>query len=62
MRQIKKDHQTHTKVAILLNLAGEEAIELFNMFALTDGDSKKLAKVVKAFENYCIPGKNIIYE
>ena len=58
----KEGSSDQTKVAILLNLAGEDAIELFNTFALTDSDSKKLARVVKAFEDYCIPRKNIICE
>ena len=58
----KEGLSDQTKVAVLLNLAGEDAIELFNTFALTDSDSKKLARVVKAFEDYCIPRKNIIYE
>ena len=50
------------KIAILLNLAGEDAIEIVNTFALSDADSKKLTKVVKAFDDYCIPRKNTIYE
>ena len=58
----KEGSSDQTKVAVLLNLVGEDAIELFNTFALTDSDFKKLARVVKAFEDYCIPRKNIIYE
>ena len=50
------------KIAILLNLAGPDAIELYNTFTLSDADAKKYTKVVKAFEQYCSPRKNIVFE
>ena len=58
-----KDQESDAvKIAILLNLAGPDAIELYNTFTLSDADAKKYTKVVKAFEQYCSPRKNIVFE
>lgn len=51
-----------TQVAILLSLLGEAAIETYNTFDMADEDKKEVAKVMKAFEDYCNPRKNIVYE
>ena len=56
----KKDDTV--KIAILLNFAGEDAIEVFNTFQFPEGDEKKLAKVLEQFERYCNPRKNIVFE
>lgn len=56
----KKDEGIQT--AIFLNACGTEAIETFNAFDLTDDNKKKYAEVVKAFEAYCAPKKNEVYE
>lgn len=46
------------QVAVLLHTIGEEALDKFNTFGLSDEDSKKLAKVIEAFERYCTPKAN----
>ena len=50
------------KIAILLNFAGEDAIEVFNTFQFAEGDEKKLNKVLEQFEQYCNPRKNVVFE
>ena len=50
------------KIAILLNFAGEDAIEVFNTFQFAEGDEKKLDKVLEQFERYCNPRKNVVFE
>ena len=56
----KKDDAV--KIAILLNFAGEDAIEVFNTFQFAEGDEKKLDKVLEQFEQYCNPRKNVVFE
>ncbi|XP_024889360.1 uncharacterized protein LOC112465838 [Temnothorax curvispinosus] len=50
------------KVAILLNIVGEDGIELYNTFNLQEAERNNLAKVLQCFEEYCVPKKNIVYE
>ena len=51
------------KCAIFLNLAGPDALEVFNTLTFEDaGDDKKLEKVIEKFEAYCTPRKNITWE
>ena len=50
------------KIAILLNFAREDAIEVFNTFQFPDGDEKKLDKVLEQFERYCNPRKNVVFK
>ncbi|XP_077255650.1 uncharacterized protein LOC143893810 [Temnothorax americanus] len=50
------------KVAILLNIVGEDGIELYNTFNLQEAERYNLAKVLQCFEEYCVPKKNIVYE
>ena len=51
------------QVAILLHCVGEEALEVFNTFVFAnDEDSKKLDPVLQAFENYCSPRKNALFD
>lgn len=50
------------KIAILLNLAGQEAREKFKTFGLSQEDAKKYTAVVKAFEDHCTPKKNLTVE
>ena len=60
---VGKDQESDAvKITILLNLAGPDVIELYNTFTLSDADAKKYTKVVKAFEQYCSPKKNIVFE
>lgn len=46
------------KVAILLHVRGEEAVERFNTFTLTQEEKKGYEKVITAWENYCVPKAN----
>lgn len=55
----KKDE---IKIAIFLNSLGTEAIELFHTLELRDEDKKKYDKVVKAFEDFCKPQTNEVYQ
>jgi hypothetical protein len=50
------------KVAILLNAVGEEARDLFETFGLPAADKISFEKVLAAFENHCLPKKNILFE
>lgn len=51
------------EVALLLHVAGEEALEVYNTFKFSDGESRDdYDVVVKKFEEYCVPKKNEIYE
>ena len=56
----KKDDSI--KIAILLNFAGEDAIEVFNTFQFPESDEKKLDKVLEQFERYCNPRKTVVFE
>lgn len=51
-----------TQVAVFLSLVGEAALDTYNTFTLTADDKKNLKKVMDAFETYCNPRKNIVYE
>ncbi|XP_026666956.1 LOW QUALITY PROTEIN: uncharacterized protein LOC113463926 [Ceratina calcarata] len=46
------------KVAVLLHVAGEEAMEKFDTFGFNDAQKKKLGEVYKAFEDFCKPKVN----
>jgi hypothetical protein len=51
------------KIALLINLIGEDGLEIFNNFTWADADDKKKFNlVVKKFEEYCSPIKNVIIE
>ena len=51
------------QAAILLNIAGEEAIEVFNTFTFAEDEDKDDPEDILAkFQNYCEPKKNITYE
>lgn len=41
------------KVAIFLNIAGEEALEICSTLKLSDTEKEKYKLVIKAFEDYC---------
>ena len=51
-----------TKVAILLNHAGEDAQRKFHTFKLTQADKKNLDKVVQAFKDCCKVMRNETYD
>ncbi|XP_039299843.1 uncharacterized protein LOC120355483 [Nilaparvata lugens] len=56
----KKD--TKIKTAILLNVIGEDAVELYNTFNLDDTGKSDYDKVIKQFQEYADPKKNIVME
>lgn len=51
-----------TKVAIVLNLAGEEAQKKVQTFKLSDTDMKNYKKVIDAFKNHCKVLRNETYD
>lgn len=56
------DKKEEVKIATFLNALGEEALELFPTFDLSDADKKSYEKVIKSYEDYCTPKKNVVYE
>ena len=50
------------KINTLLNAVGEEAIDVFDTFGLTEAQQKSYDEVVKAFETFCKAKKNTVYE
>ena len=47
------------KIALLLTVAGPQAVEVFNTFVYTDGEDKdKFDTVVEKFDEHCSPKKN----
>ncbi|KAJ8911780.1 hypothetical protein NQ315_008833 [Exocentrus adspersus] len=53
---------TDVRASLLLSLAGEEAVELFNTFGLAEEEAEDEDEILKAFEDYCSPKKNTVYE
>ena len=60
----KLDKQEEERqVATLLAVITNEANKVFRTFTCaSEGDTKKIAPVLKKFEDYCIPRENTIYE
>jgi hypothetical protein len=51
------------KVAVLLSLIGDEALEAYNTFQFaTHEDSTNLQQVLDHFESFCTPRKNEVFE
>ena len=51
------------KCCILLNLAGEQAVEVLNTFTFKEGEKDDDPEVLmRKFEDYCSPKRNITYE
>ena len=50
------------KVAIILNLAGEEAIKVHNSFTFTEAERNDPAALLAKFQQHCEPKKNITCE
>lgn len=51
-----------TKVNTFLNMIGEDSVEVFDSFKLTAEQCNSYNEVVQAFENFCKPKKNTVYE
>ena len=51
------------KIGIMLSHAGREARDVYKTLPwAADGDDKKFDKVLEAFERFCTPQKNTLYE
>lgn len=44
---------SEVKAAMMLNLMGEDGLDLFNTFNLSEENQKKHDEIIKAFEEYC---------
>ena len=55
--------ESATRVAVLLTVIGNDAIDVFNTLMWDEeGDDKKIDKVLLKFEEHCEPKKNVTYE
>lgn len=52
----KKDEER--KVAVLLCVIGDEAVEKYNTFGLSESEAKVLKNVIDKFEEFCVPKSN----
>ena len=46
----------------LLSVAGEDAVEVYNTFVLDEAEQNKIEPLIKKFEQYCTPKKNVTFE
>ena len=46
----------------LLAVAGEDAMEVYNTFVFAEGEENKIETLIKTFELYCTPKKNVTFE
>ena len=56
----KKDEKV--QCSILLTVAGEDAVEVFNTFTFTETEEDKIEPLIAKFRAYCTPKKNITFE
>ena len=55
--------ETATRVATLLTVIGNDAIDVFNTITWdAEGDDTKIEKVLQIFEEHCEPKKSVSYE
>ena len=58
-----KEKEEDTRLATLLSIIGDEALEAYNGFQWdTDADKLKIEKVLDNFEKYCNPKRNVPFE
>ncbi len=51
------------QASIFLHVIGDEALEVYNTFTFeNDEDKLKLTAIIKKFEEFCIPKKNVVME
>lgn len=50
------------KISTFLNAIGSDAVEIFDTLPLTPIQKTQYDEVLKAFEDFCLPQKNTIYE
>ena len=48
--------------SLLLHCIGQNALKIYNSFTFPEGDEMNLKEVMKKFESYCNPRKNVTYE
>nr|XP_022907482.1 uncharacterized protein K02A2.6-like [Onthophagus taurus] len=58
----KDNKKDEIKIALLLNSIGEEAVQIYNNFKLSDEEKKRYNKVMEEFEKYFNPKANVVYE
>nr|CAI5844124.1 unnamed protein product [Callosobruchus analis] len=59
----KDNKDDNVKIAILLNLMGENGLIIYNTFDYTEDEERnKLQTVLQKFDAYCNPIKNLVYE
>lgn len=60
---IGMDNKTElVKVSTFLNAVGADAVEVFDSFTMTEVQRATYTDVLEAFENFCKPRKNTVYE
>lgn len=59
--QVERAETTARKASILLHVIGEEALEIYNIFNISDGE-RKLDVIMTKFEEYFVPSTNVTYE
>ena len=50
------------KVALLLHVLGEEALEIYNSFDMTEAEKASYNNTMTKFQEYCVPQSNISVE
>ncbi|KAJ8913347.1 hypothetical protein NQ315_008737 [Exocentrus adspersus] len=59
----KKSKEDDVKIAILLNLMGDQGLMIYNNLQYGEVEDKtKLKTVLEMFDQYCNPAKNLVYE
>ena len=57
----KNEKPDETKIAILLNLLGDEGVSIFNTFKSDENENRKtFNSVIKKFEHHCLPRINFL--
>ncbi|GBO08000.1 hypothetical protein AVEN_257529-1 [Araneus ventricosus] len=56
----KNSKPENVKIAILLNLFGDEDVAIYNTFKNTEGE--QLEEVLQCFEEHCNPHQNVVFQ
>lgn len=46
------------KIAIFMHTIGEDAVEKYETFTISENDKKSYDKIIEAFDSFCVPKKN----
>lgn len=57
----KSQETDEMKIALLMNILGDEGIKLYNTIS-SEESKKSYAEVIKVFEKHCVPHKNVCVE